>query len=318
MVEARRNLSTALALGIVIAAIAGYVLGVEANNVVGSGGTPASTGTLRPAFSSRALLEAPSGWREGTTAVQVPGLVLAHETAFASGGQDGEALLTGLLAGGEAGPLPAALLPRLARLPEPEIVALSQTEALRYGGVRLSGFDRDLTLYVLPKPGHDPTVLACYGAAGGQEPPRACEQIALTLRFVGQAGGVDLAPERAYASSVGALLRTLAGERARLRGAMQRSRAPASVGRAARSLAAAFAAADSALAQVEPPLVVGPAQSALSRALTGAHERYEALAVAAGSHVPSDYETARAQVQGAETAVTAALENYALLGYSRN
>jgi hypothetical protein len=317
MTEAQRSLSTVLVLGVVIAAIAGYLVGVEAHGGAGRPRAPAASVQLHPAFAAGVLLEAPAAWQSARSPAAIAGLAVVRPTTFSPHGEaSAEGLLTGQLAGGEPSPLPAAFLAQLARPPATQVVRLEQTEAFRYAGLHVAGFDRPLSVYVIPNPGGASTVLACYGASAAAAPPRTCEAIVATVRFVGQVTNVNLQPDRRYAQSVGAIVEALERARTTLRGELRQASDHESVQRLATSLGGAFATAASALAQIEPALVAGPAQAALTRALTRARAAYAALAVAAGGTSLAAYEAARERVEAGEASVTSALASYALFGYA--
>jgi len=311
-------MSTLVALAVVIVAIVGYVVGVAARSGGGHAqSTTARTATQRPAFASSVLFESSSGWKPAAAGPQIPGLPISHAFTFGPGGEANHAgLITGQLAGGEPSPLPARFVAELRSLPDTQVVTLSQTEAYRYAHLRIGGFGPSLTLYAIPDPGGNPTVLACYTTAGYAADMRTCEQIVTTLRTVGQTGSNDLAPDPTFAAQVSSTIAALDRQRVRMRSEMGAETSPATVDRLATSLSAQFAAAAASLAQLEPSPPVGQAQAALARALQRGHEAYAALAAAAGAGNLGAYESARTQVYEAEADVSAALENFALLGYS--
>jgi len=316
MADSLRSPSTFLAVGVVIAAIFGYLLGSDANVSSRGHAVSAPAVSTHQLFAGNLILEAPGGWQTAAGSPDIPGLAIAHTVSLApatSAAQLG--LLTGQLPSGEPSPLPAALLAKLGASPRAEVVNLPQSEAFRYSNLTVPGFDRLLTLYVIPSPGGNPTALACYAPESGVAAMRTCEEIVTTLRPVAQSTTVDLAPDTAYATSVSATVGVVDSERAALRHEMQTGATLATVQRLATRLGRAFAHAKVLLAQLEPPLVAGRAQSALLIAMGHAGTAYGALAAAAGAGQQGSYEAARAQVYEAETHVDAALASFALLGY---
>jgi hypothetical protein len=207
------------------------------------------------------------------------------------------------------------LLARLAAPPAAEVVVLPQSEAFRYTGLAPSGYDRRLTVYAIPSPGGNPTVLACYAPAALASFMRACEGVVTTLRPVGQTTSTPLKPEAEYGARVSAAIAALDRERSALRRRMAAGTPEGTVGVLAARLSSHFAHAAAALAAIEPPLVAGQAQAAVVRSLLGARGAYRALATAAANGGASGYEAARAQVQAAEAGVGRALEGFALIGY---
>jgi hypothetical protein len=319
MADSLRTPSTFLAVGVVVAAIFGYILGSDAKVSAGNGHASTSTVTVtHPLFAGNLILEAPEGWQNATGSPGIPGLAIAHAVSIAPTGSAAQTgLLTGQLPGGEPSPLPAAFLSRLSATPRGEVVNLPQSEAFRYSNVTVPGFRGSLTLYVIPSPGGDPTALACYAPQANAAVLRSCEQIATTLRLVAQGATSDLVPNTGYASSVSATVAGVDRERTALRRQMQTGATLASVQHLATRLGRAFSNTKSGLAQLEPPLVAGRAQSALIVALAQAGKAYGALAAAAGAGQQGSYEAARTQVTEAESQVDAALANFALLGYAR-
>jgi hypothetical protein len=315
MLESNRGLSTVLAVGVVVVAVLGYVLGAHSKS------TPAhdrssSHGELRPTFAASVLVESPSGWKPALPVPAVPGLTIIHPVAFAPLGNPAHAgLVTGQLQGGEPTPLPAAFVAQLAVLPETQVVSLSQTEAFRYSGVSLPGFLRSLTIFAIPNPGSNPTVLVCYADAAAAADMHTCEQIVASLRPVGQTGANDLTPDPAYASSVSSAIMTLDGLRLTLRQQMRLGATLPSVQRLATRLKDGFVAAVASLARLEAPVAAGQAHAALSRAVLGARDAYAALAAAAAARSLARYEAARARVYEAEAQVDSSLQSFALLGY---
>jgi hypothetical protein len=317
VVETNRSLSVAAALGAVIVAILGYVIGVEAQGGSGhSHAVVAPPELLHPALAANVLLEAPAGWKPIADAPQIPGLTLTRATAFGPAGEGGHAgLLTGELAAGQPSPLPAGFLAQLHNLPDTEVVNLTQTEAYRYSNLSLPGFNRLLTLYAIPSPGGSPILLACYATAAYSAYMRTCEGIVATLRPVGQTSSEDLTPDSALARQVSAAIGAIDRQRLVLRREMQAGATLPRVEPLATRLAHGFAAAAAKLSPLEPPLAAGPAQAALLASIGDARDAYSALAGAAAAGNLGGYEAARAQVYGAEASVDAALESFTLLGY---
>jgi hypothetical protein len=313
----RSRSSLLLALGFVIVAVLGYEVGIGANGVTGHVRTSAPpVAQLHPAFAANVLLESSAGWKEAGGAPAIPGLSIAHAVVFAPRTSAASAgLLTGQLAAGEPTPLPAAFVQRLRGVPQTDVVSLAQTEAFRYSHLSVPGFSLPLTLYVIPSPGASPTVLACYATAALAADLRTCERIVATLRPVGQTSGIDLTPDAGYAARVSAAVGALDLQRVTIRREMHAGATLATVQRLASRLAEGFARAAASLAQLEAAPAAGQAQAVLSRSIMRGHDAYAALAAAAGSRSLSAYDTARSQVYEAESAVSAALEDFALLGY---
>lgn len=305
------NLRVIAGVVLVIVAIVGYVIGHRHASAA-----PARSPT-RPAFASSVLLEYPPSWRMASTAPAIPGLSVASPLVYAPGGEASDAgLMTGQLAGGEPSPLPAAFVAHLGGLPTTEVVDLVETEAFKYSGVEDPGFGRSLTVYAIPTPGGAPTALACYAAPGHQAQLRECEHVVSTLRLAGQPQSYNLTPDATYAGRVSEAIAALDRQRVALRAEISRLPTLAGVQHPAAQLADAYATAAGSLSALEPPPAAGQAQAELSSALLKARSAYAALAAAAEAGDGSTYQAAGTQVDEAESAVDAALESFALLGYA--
>jgi hypothetical protein len=291
-------------------AVVGYLIG---HAHTGSA-SPVKTRTLS---TSRFLLDYPPGWRRVAGGPEIPGLPITHAVVLAPAGEASHAgLVAGQLAGGEASPLPPSFVASMPRLPPTAVVDLLEVQAYRYAQLAIPGFSQSLTLYAIPNPAGNETVLACYAAAAYSEELRACDQIVATVTLAGQAQSYDLTPEPAYARELSSSIAGLNGQRLDLRRMMGSGASPAAVAALAGRLAARFAETGAGLSTLDPSLVARRAQAALSKAIVGARRAYTALAAAAGS--PSGSQLARQQVYEAEAAVNAALADFSLLGYDQS
>lgn len=303
----RRSVSI-VALFIAVA-IFGYVLGHDRARV-------ASGPKSRSIFAARVLLTYPSGWRQASAAPKIPGLSIANQIVLAPGGDAAQAgLVTGQLPTAEPGPLPRGFMADTRQFPNTEVVDLPETQAYRYAQLSAPGFDRTLRLYVVPSPGSDPTILACYASASFSAYMRACEQIVARLTLLSQPSSYDLVPEPSYVRRLSAWVGALDAQRVALRHAIRYGARPETVQRLATSLAAAFADAAGSLAHLEPPVAASQEQAALADPLLRARDAYTALAAAAVAENPYRAATASRQVNAAETSINMALESFALLGY---
>jgi hypothetical protein len=297
----------------VAVAICGYLVGIR-----GAPATPgvASGETTRIAYGTGVLLEYPSTWQPTAGAPVIPGLPLAHPLLLAPGGDSTHAgLISGQLPAGEPSPLPSGFLALVRGIPHAEVSDLAGVEAYRYNKVSISGYDRILDIYVVPKPEENPTAIACYASNGFSTYMPQCEQIVAKLGLVGQSSS-ELSPDADYARRLGGLVGVLDRERLRLRREMRRGSTPAAAARLATALAGRFATAGASLAALEPPLAAGPAQDALTTAMFHARDTYRTLAAAGTAERVASYDAARRQVDAVEAGVDAALESFALLGYN--
>jgi hypothetical protein len=262
------------------------------------------------------LLAYPADWQPAHAALAIPGLSLAQSVVLAPGGDGARAgLLAGQLPAGEPSPLPRQFLARMRALPSTEVVDLVDTQGYRYGPLSIDGFDRTLSVYAIPNPKGNPTILACYASGASSADLRACEQIVATLTLAEQSSSYDLVPEPDYARRLSASIDALEGQRVTLRREMGAGAKPRTVQKLATRLAAGFASEAVSLSLLEPPSVTGQAQATLSRAILRARDAYDALAAAVGAESPSRSAAAQKQVGEAEASVNVVLERFALLGY---
>lgn len=310
---ATRSVPPVLAPLLIAVAILAYFLGAHRGS---SAPAVAARVPTRVISARSVLLEYPTTWSVSATPHSIPGLPIVHPLVLAPGGRAGRAgLISGQFRSGDAGPLPSVLLRAMRAMPATQVVNLLDVQAYRYSGVDLPGFDGSIELYVIPSPGSPPAALACYAAPGSAAEMGECGQIVAKLTLIGQSS-FDLTPDTVYAAKLGTLVGTLNRQRLMLRDGINRGTTPAAVAGLARELAARFAAAAARLAALEPPLAAAPEQAALAGSLLHARASYLLLAGAAEASIPAGYETARANVAGAEADVNTGLENFVLLGYN--
>jgi hypothetical protein len=312
-----RRRSISIVVLFVAVAILGYLLGHDRARV----SSEAKNHTISAA---NVLLVSPADWQQAAAAPEIPGLSIAHQVVLAPDGDAAHAgLLTGQLSGDEPSLLPRELIARMRSLPKTEVVDLVETQGYRYARLSVQGFDRILILYAIPRPGSEPTVLACYASAGFSADIRTCEQIVATVTLVGEAPNYapvpepsyDLIPEPRYANALSASIAALEGQRVTLRRELASGAEPGTVQRLATRLAAGFADTAASLAQLKPSLATSQAQATLSRSILRARDAYAALAAAAAAGSPARFVAARGEVDEAEASISAALEGFALLGY---
>ncbi len=294
-------------------AIAAYLIGSQRSSAPSSPpGSGASAAETRIASGPSVILEYPAGWQTSGAAPVLAGLPIEHPLLLAPGGHASEAgLLSGQLPAGQPSPLPASFVSLMHVVPRTEVVSLGNGEAYRYSAI--TGYERTLDVYVVPAAGANPTALVCYAASGYSSYLQQCEQIVAKATVVTQSS-YALSPDATYANQLSGLIGSLDKERVTLRAQMRAQ--PETVATLATRLAASFARTSAAVAALEPPLPASAAQAALASSLQHAHDAYTALAVAAGE--PVGYASAEPQVNAAEAAVDAALENFALLGYEHS
>jgi hypothetical protein len=292
---------------------AAAVLGYFAGHSHSSSG-PAEA--VRTAKGAHVLIEYPRGWRPATVGVRIPGLAIAHAQLIAPGGNAARAgLIVGSLPAGELGPLPRHFVSRLRHLPETAVVDLVESQAYRYASFSGPGLREPLTVFVLPNPGGDPTLLACYASSQTSPYLRECEGAVSGVTVVAQAQIYQLNPEAGYAARISSAIAPLDRLRVSLKRELQPQVTAARAQQLATQLGDGFAKAGDALATLEPSAAATDVQKALSSSIQRARDGYSELASAAGERSPEAYATAQKRIAQAESDVDWALENLVLIGY---
>ncbi|MGH2973413.1 MAG: serine/threonine-protein kinase [Solirubrobacterales bacterium] len=267
------------------------------------------TATLPTSVSSEAVsLGAPGDWAPtpAVSQVAIPGLELREAVAVAPVADDGSGVEAGMT--GARGPslLPADLVSRtVGGLPAASPVALGKLEALRYRGVELRGFGRDLDLYAAPSSAGVATV-ACY-ASGAGGVSDSCESIAQSLEL-NRAHPYPLATPphvaRALSRTIERLNASRRTDRRRLAGASTAGRQAD----AARQLARAYDQARQQLGGLGPSPAIAAAVGDVRSALGDSGNAYAALAAAAKSGDSGGFEAAGKQVEAGEARLGRALK----------
>ena len=309
MVTSRRT-GPALVLGACIAvAVIGFLAGHRGSHA------PPRERTLSASVAN-VLLQYPSSWQSTTPVTQIPTLAIGHPLLLAPTGSASHAgLIAGQLPAGEPGTLPHAFVALLDRLPATEVVSLLGNQAYRYPRLKVPGFTPEVTLYTIPYPTGETTVLACYAAAGLTAEARTCEHIVGSLTLVSQSQSYDLTPNATYAAELTALIAAVESKRVVLRREMSQQAPSIALQQTATRLASVFAKAAKSLASLEPAQVAGHAQNALGAALARARDAYTAMATAVNEGGPTGVEAARKSIYEAEVAINSSLEDLELLGY---
>jgi hypothetical protein len=303
----------ALPVEVVPVLIAIAILGYVAGHSSGKGASrqgPAQKG-------ADVALGYPAGWRMAETAPGIPQLSVANVVVLGPNGDARRAgLMLGSLPSGELAPLPKRFVATLHSVPTPQIVNLVETQAYRYSQLSVPGYDKRLTLFVIPNPGKRPKLFACYAAPGRSAEMRECEASLATASSFGQPQAYELAPEPRYARAIRATVSTLDALRAALKRELSPDVTASSARRLATELAEGFATAAAALDRLHPSVVAEPVHGALADAARRAHDGYVALATAIGERDVTRYRAAQKAVTRAEADVDAALGSFLLLGYS--
>ncbi|HEY2217671.1 MAG TPA: hypothetical protein VGH21_09250, partial [Solirubrobacteraceae bacterium] len=196
-----------------------------------------------------------------------------------------------------------------------EIVNLLETQAYKYGALKVAGFAPVLTLFVIPNPGGTPKAFACYATPAAAVAMAACEASIATVKVVGEPQPYQLTPEPKYAAKISATIGALDRLRVQLKGKLHPDVTVVRAKQLASRLAGGFAAAAAALDQLQPAPAAEPVQDELSDAVGRAHAGYVALGEAIGERDANGYVVAQKRVRKAEADVDSALGSFVLLGY---
>jgi hypothetical protein len=312
VVEAGTRWRSLVALLIVPVAVAGYALGHKGHTVA------AAPPRTHPVYAAGAVLESPLDWTTSAQTPAIPGLSLQAPVTLAPKGDGGAGgVVVGQLPRGGPTPMPATLLAQVTPAPRGEVVSLAETQAYRYAGLRVAGFADVLELYAVPRADGGTIGVACYASNAGSGTMRTCEQIVAVLKLVGQPRGPNLTVEPVYAGKVAALLGGLDQQRQNLRTQISRQTSRTVVAHLTQTLSQSFTSAANVLSKLEAPLPAGHAHALLFHALRRTASAYAELAAAASANSLSAYEAARANVNSAESEISATLEDYSLIGYGR-
>jgi hypothetical protein len=306
-----RRIHPLLLAALALVAVCGYLAG--SHRVTASAPSEAPPSSTRVSSNAGLLIEYPLGWRLAGSD-PVPGLTLESAVTLTDGSAGG--LVSGRLAPGEPGPLPARFVATLSRVPRAEVVNLVSTQAFRYSELALPSFRGTLDLYVVPAEQGGGRVMACFAAQRLTEASQQCEKAVSSVTLTG-AATPSLTPDAAYASTLAAIVSGFKAERARARSEMADSDTVAAVAAAAGSLAAHATAASRAVSALEAPQVAAAADRALASALRATASAYSALDEAAATESVGAYDEDRSGIATAESALDRALETFTLLGYGR-
>jgi Protein kinase domain len=294
-VQRRRRLAAPVLGAVALVAIAAIAL-LVGRSVGGETAAAMGTTVSGPAVS----LRAPSSWAATAAGERpaIPGLALENPIGAAPASAGGSGVSAGTTAATGSLLLPADFVDRVVgELPPASPVELGELEALRYRGVRVRGFDRELTLYAAPSTAGVATV-ACYSfSATDFEQP--CESVAQTLELT-RGTPYPLAPgaeaERGLRATIAQLGRQRRTGRERLEQVTTTSRQAA----AAEQLARSYERAARRLGRLDVSPVQAGEVAAVRAAVAGAARAYDDLATATAAEDEAAFGTAEQAVDAAE------------------
>ena len=291
-----------------IAMLAGWLLSGRA----GPGGDGEAVAKAR---AGALALAVPAGWVALERAPILPRLGLRDPIAIAPRGGDGR---SGLVAGAveEQGAVPASFLARL-RLPAApeETVRLGAGDAYRYQRLRPPGYDRELTLYMLPTTGAVATI-ACFAPPGDTAAFMAgCEQAAKTLELDG-VRAAPLGTSEAYSGALDEAMRRLNARRDALRGRLAAARTADGQGAVCAELASAYETAVDALVSRSLGGPERQANSGVVALLERTSDAYGRMASAAVVGDRGEFTRIGREVERLEASTRTEIEGLRARGYS--
>jgi len=305
-----------LAVGAVLAAVVGFLIGGSGRDD-GGGGAPTA-----PAANASMRLNVPSDWSRLPTAPEIPGIGIADPVAYAAepGGEtvvfgsvpeaaDNSTLLSeDLIAAAGTNLIPAPGEAPQGR--EAVVIGPSDLEAYRYENVRLEGLDRPVTLYAVPTT-EGVATLACLAGPDGAP---SCAAIADTVEL---SGGEPFAvgPNADYAETLSRVSDNLAKAVDKPLAALGRARTPSAQADASRDLRAAYRKAAQTLRGQELSPADRKANASFVGALQATAEAYGAAATAADNNNKAAYRRADRALDRATRQGSAAIEGLQAAGY---
>ncbi|MDA0182217.1 protein kinase [Solirubrobacter phytolaccae] len=293
----RRPLAVVVALVVVGAAVGAFLAGRSGS------GEPVAAAAPVTVAGGGVQLTAPTGWAR-TSAPVIPGL--DFQAPVAVGAKEAWAVAGTLSEVSGPQLLPAAFLDGLGTAPAADDrVKLGELQAVRYRDLRPNGFDKPLTVYVVPLE-TGAAAVACFATRA------ACDQTAASLQLDGL-NALPVGPSSAFAQDVDALASDLEAARFNSAKALNRARTRTAQADALSSLAEDYREA------AATELAAGPADTALASALSAkisaAADAYGDAAQAARSGRERAYAQARGAARKAESAVAGAFSRLEDAGY---
>ena len=281
---------------------------------VGQSGAQTAVVLAHPASNPDLVLGVPADWRRSSSDLAVTALGLRDAIVLLPGSIGGATIMAGMSSATGATLLPAALTPRLDRVPRPASVRLDRMTALRYADLPVGGLTRRMTVFAVPT-SRGVLTLACLA------PPRdaaalrpVCDRVALSLRLT-RGRALASGPSARYQAGLNALVGTLDAVRADERAKLASAGKASQQARHAERLAGAYAEAHAAGSEQEVSPREAAAHARILAALGATRAAYAQMADAAHVAGVGAYERGTDQVGIGERRVRAALTALTALGY---
>lgn len=308
--------SRARVVRVALLVVAGLALVVAALVLLLGGGDSGTKPPAKPRTTGNADLTVrhPRSWRADTAAPLVLRRDLEKPFSLKPASPTTAGLVAGMSRDTGVNLVPVGIDRRLTKRPPTRTpVRLGAYEGYRYTGIRLTGFRRALTLYVIPTTTGVAT-LFCYGPAGASTTLPACEQIVGTVVLrTGKTG--PLGPDRALATTLAAAMKRLNEVRRTERRAIADATTASAIPPHASAIATRYrkAAAEVHATDVTPEAL--PAQAAVRASFLAARTAYDQLASAAEKDASDLFTKRSRQVRLAEQAVNKTLTSLEQVGY---
>jgi len=281
---------------------------------VGQSGAQTAGVLAHPASNPDLVLGVPADWRRSSSDLAVTALGLRDAIVLLPGSIGGATIMAGMSSATGATLLPAALTPRLDRVPRPASVRLDRMTALRYADLPVGGLTRRMTVFAVPT-SRGVLTLACLA------PPRdaaalrpVCDRVALSLRLT-RGRALASGPSARYQAGLNALVGTLDAVRADERAKLASAGKASQQARHAERLAGAYAEAHATGSEQEVSPREAAAHARILAALGATRAAYAQMADAAHVAGVGAYERGTDQVGIGERRVRAALTALTALGY---
>jgi hypothetical protein len=181
-------------------------------------------------------------------------------------------------------------------------------QAYRYRDVKLSGFDKPVTVYAVPT-NQGVATMACVGLTAA-----VCDASANTLSLV-SAKGFPVGPSADYAKTVGGAMGALSGAAKSGQSKLQSAKTPKAQAAAARQLNGAYGKAAGALNGLDLSPADALANAKLVSALKSTASAYGNAANAAAKNNKGAYAKAGKAVSAGQQKVAAAIAGLKAAGY---
>jgi hypothetical protein len=303
----------AVAAGVLIAVIAGFLAGGSGGGAEEGGGALTLT-----AASADTQVKAPANWSKVGSAPDVPGLSIAKPVAVSPKAGDNTVIVGTVEEAADNSTLLAApFLQSLDDLPKPSAavqIGSGDLQAYRYDNLKPRGFDRAVTVYAAPTTGGVATVACLAPAAGAEAFAATCDRIANTLE-TSAGDAMPVGPSKSYAGAVSKTFATLGKADEAGRAKLKAAKTPDAQASAASGLAGAADKAAKAMAGQK----LGPADRGVNAllvdALRDAGAAYKKAAAAAARKDKAAFTKAGKDVVEARKAVGVALDRLRAAGY---